>query len=112
MKLFLSHVQAGRFVFAVQHAKACRSSFSVASLNPSPSQLICIPDGVALIARTYHALFFVLMNVEDLSHFVHFDRDLRADSDIPEHATLGSEAITPLPSRRRQRHLGLAIINR
>jgi hypothetical protein len=48
-----------------------------------------------------NALPFVLMNVDDLSRVVHFDRDLSADSDIPEHAALGSEAITPLPSRRR-----------
>jgi hypothetical protein len=47
------------------------------------------------------ALLFVLMNVDYLSRVVHFDRDLSADSDIPEHAALGSEAITPLPSRRR-----------
>jgi hypothetical protein len=59
-----------------------------------------------------NALLFVLMNVDYLSRVVHFDRDLSADSDIPEHAVLGSEAKTPLPSRRRQRHLGLAIINR
>ena len=43
------------------------------------------------------ALLFVLMNVDDLSHVIHFDRDLRADSDIPEHAALGFKAITPLP---------------
>ena len=35
-------------------------------------------------------LFFVLMNVDDLSCVIDFDRDLRADSDIPEHAALGS----------------------
>ena len=52
------------------------------------------------------------MNVDDLSYFIHFDRDLRADRDISEHATLGSEAITPLPSRRRKSHLGPAIITR
>lgn len=52
------------------------------------------------------------MNVDDLSRVVHLDRDLSADSDIPEHAALGSEAIAPLPFRRRQCQLGLAIINR
>ncbi len=58
------------------------------------------------------SLLFVRMNVDDLSRVIHFDRDLSADSDIPEHPALGSEAKTSLPSRRRQRHLGLAIINR
>jgi hypothetical protein len=43
---------------------------------------------------------FVLMNVDNLPHFIHFDRDLRADSDIPEHAAFGSEAIAPFPLRR------------
>ena len=58
------------------------------------------------------SLLFVRMNVDDLSRFIHFNRDLSADSDIPEHPALGSEAKTSLPSRRQQRHLGLAIINR
>ena len=52
------------------------------------------------------------MNVDDLSRIIHFERDLSTDSDIPEHAALGSEAKTLFPSRSRQRHLGLAIINR
>ena len=70
-------------------------------------------SGHGWLERTqYNAFLFVLMNVDDLSHVIHFDCDLSADSDIPEHAALGSEDKTLLPSRRRQRHLGLAIINR
>ena len=45
-----------------------------------------------------NALLFVLMNIDYLSRVVHFDRDQSADSNIPEHAALGSEAKTPLPS--------------
>ncbi len=52
------------------------------------------------------------MNVDDLSRVIHFERDVNADSDIPEHAAFRSEIETFLPSRARQRHLGLAIINR
>lgn len=43
------------------------------------------------------ALRFVTMNVDDLSRVIDFDRDLRADSDIPEHATFGFEVKTLLP---------------
>src|SRR6185503_5410388 len=59
-----------------------------------------------------HALLFVLMHVDDLSHVIHFDRDLSADRDLPEHAALGSEVKPLLHSRCQQRHLRLAMINR
>ena len=52
------------------------------------------------------------MNVAYLSRVIHFDRDLSANSDIPEHAALRSEIKTFLSSRRRQHHPGLAVINR
>ena len=45
-----------------------------------------------------YALRFVPMNVDDLSRVIDFDRDLRADSDISEHATFGFEVKTLLPS--------------
>ena len=35
--------------------------------------------------------FFVLVEVNDLFRVVHFDRDLRTNGNIPEHAALGSE---------------------
>src|SRR5712692_7082399 len=57
-------------------------------------------------------LIFVLMDVNHLSRFIHFDRDRGPDGYIPEHAALGFEFETLHTSRRRQRHLRLAIINR
>ncbi len=50
------------------------------------------------LAAPSSPLFFVLMNVDDLSRVIDFDRHLRADSDIPEHAAFGSEVIALLPS--------------
>jgi hypothetical protein len=44
------------------------------------------------------SLFFVLVDVDDLSRLVYFDRDLSAGGNIPEHAALGFEFEILLPS--------------
>lgn len=41
--------------------------------------------------KLQNALLLVLMEINDLPRFIHFDRDRRADGDIPEHAALGFE---------------------
>ena len=42
-------------------------------------------------SETGHALFFVLMEVNDLSGFIQFDGHLSAGGNIPKHAALGFE---------------------
>jgi hypothetical protein len=45
-------------------------------------------------------LFFVLVDVDNFSRLIHFDRDLSASGNIPKHTTLGVEFKILLPSRR------------
>ena len=60
-----------------------------------------IVEHASLRSKLRNALLSVLMNVDHFSRVIQFDRDLSADSDIPEHTVLGSEGKTLLPSRRR-----------